>query len=102
MKFETTTTEKREIEIPVPSFYKDSQCSESINDMIGIIDESTIVRVWESEKRTAVENYDVNLNSNEIVRAFHNYKPITEEQFLTAYNRALNSMSLTPELAKEL
>jgi len=98
MKFTTTQTAKTEIEIPVPSFYKDHKCSESITDLIGILDEKTIVHIFETEKRTMVSNFDVSLDNGDIVNAFHNWKPITEEEFMYHYNRAVHSLSLTPEL----
>jgi hypothetical protein len=100
MKIETTQTNKQEIEIPVPSFYKDAGCSETINHMRGIIDNKTVADVWESPQRTNVSNGDTNLYSSEIVEAFLKWKPVTELEFMTAYNRALHSMSLTPELSE--
>jgi hypothetical protein len=100
IKVETTQSQKQTIEIPVPSFYKDMGCHQTINDMIGIIDKHTVVKVWESERRTAVENSDIEIKDSDLVIAFNSWKPITEEEFLTAYDRALKSMSLTPELSR--
>jgi hypothetical protein len=99
IKVETTQSQKQTIEIPVPSFYKDTSCTESINDMLGLIDKDTFVRVWESQRRTFVENSDIALSESNLVTAFNSWTPITEEEFLTAYDRALKSMSLTPELS---
>jgi hypothetical protein len=101
MKIETTKTEKQIIEIPVPSFYKDADCSETISDLMGILDEKTIVKVYESQRRTCVQNFDTSLDSNDIAQAYLNWKPITEDEFFIAYNRALHSLSLTPELSKQ-
>ena len=100
MKIETTKTEKQIIEIPVPSFYKDGNCSETISDLLGVLDEKTIVRVFESQRRTSVTNFDTSLDTGDIVDAYLKWTPITEDQFFTAYNRALHSLSLTPELSK--
>lgn len=101
MKLETTVTEKYEIEIPTPSFYKDNSCSKSINDMRGILDEKTYCQIWESEARTCVVNADVSMMKSEIVEAFKKWQPISEEEFIAAYDRALHFLSLTPELSKE-
>jgi len=100
MKIKTKQTSETIIELVIPAFYKDVQCSESINNMRAILDEKTAVDVWESEGRTCVSNGDVGLYSNNIVDAQLSWKPITEDEFMTAYNRALHSMSLTPELSK--
>lgn len=102
MKFETTQTEKKVIEIPVPSFFRDTICSDKITDMIGLIDSDTVVRVFESERRTSVQNYDSTISGDDLVHAFQKWQPVTEDEFLAVYNRALHSMSLTPELSKNL
>ena len=99
MKIETTQTTKQVIDIPVPSFYRDKNCHDSITDLIGILDENTVVKVWESDKRTALINGDLDSLESDIVRAFLNWEPITEEKFFYHHNRALHSLSLTPELS---
>jgi len=101
MKFSTTQTAKTEIEIPVPSFYKDKGLHESLIDLIGILDEKTIVKVFESDRRTMVSNWDISLDNGDVVLAHLNWHPITEEEFMYHYNRALHSLSLTPELIVE-
>ena len=98
MKFTTTQTAKTEIEIPIPSFYRDTLCSESITDLIGILDENTIIKVFESTRRTCVQNMDIYLGESDIVSAHIHWQPITEDVFLYHHSRALHSMSLTPEL----
>lgn len=102
MKIETTTTVKHEVELNVPSFWRDEKYLKyGINDVIGLLDEKTVCRVYESQLSIRVSNQDAKDCHSEIVKAFHEWQPITEEEFLQAYNRALHSMSLTPELSKE-
>ena len=98
MKFTTTQTAKTEIEIPVPSYYRDNLCSESTTDLIGILDEKTIIKVYESARRTCVQNMDIYLGESDIVYSSIHWQPITEELFLYHHSRALHSMSLTPTL----
>lgn len=102
MKFKTTQVKETELDIPIPSFYQDKRYLPKINEMIGILDENTICQVWESEHRTLVENSDKETGAtNEIVKAFLNWDKITEEEFLTAYDRAITSMLLTPQIIKD-
>ena len=98
MKIRTKQTRETDVEIPVPSFYKDGKCSESISDIIAILDQNTIIKVYESERRTCVQNMDLYLGESDIVYASLNWTPITEADFMLAHNSALHSMSLTPEL----
>lgn len=98
MKFTTTQTAKTEIEIPVPSFYKDGNCSESITDLIGILDENTIIKVYESTRRTCVQNMDLYLGESDIVYAHIHWTPIAKDVFLYHHSRALHSMLLMQEL----
>ena len=100
MKFETTEQVKKTIEVTVPSFYKTNKHS-IWNEYLGILNERTICTVYESERRTAVANYDSDLITNEVTNACQNWDKITELEFINAYQRALRSMSLTPELSKE-
>lgn len=102
MKIETTTTVKAEIELPIPSFWKDTYASATISDIVGFLDEKTVCRVWESERRTSVENSNLeDFTYPKISEIMEKWQSVSEEEFLQAYNRALHSMSLTPELSKE-
>jgi len=100
MKITTSLTQTREIEIPVPSFYKDT--STSILDVVGILDEKTVVRVWDNKsERIFIENGIPERMSNEISKAFNLWQMIPEEEFFTHYNNAMESLSLTPKLTEQ-
>jgi len=98
MKFRTTQTKETEIEIPIPSFWKDANCHESIRDYRAILDEKTYCHVWESERRTMIENSDIDLMDSNIIEAHLKWQPVPEDEFMYHYNRALHSLSLNPEL----
>jgi len=102
MKITTSLTQTREIEVPVPSFYKEPSSYEgsSIINVVGILDENTVVNVWHlPNKRISVENSIPESVSHVIAKAIH-WDKITEEEFFTHYNNAMESLSLTPKLTE--
>lgn len=102
MKFKTTQQKETELDIPIPSFYKEPDPHNlRIVQICALLDKFTFCSVWESDKRTCVENRIPDINNIELTNAFLNWERITEEEFLTIYDRAITSMSLTPQLIKE-
>lgn len=88
---------QREEEIKLPAFYKDN--STSITDIVGILDENTMVRVWEYHgSRLFIENQCVNGRDKEIAEIIEKFKPATEVDFFEAFDRVYESLSLTPKL----
>jgi len=102
MKITTSLTQTREIEVPVPSFYKEIIEGSSILNVLGILDEKTVVSVWVyPNNRTAIENSVPDIVSHVISRAITGgWEKITEEEFFTQYNNAMESLSLTPKLTE--
>ncbi len=101
MKLKTTVQKENEVDIKVPSFWKEpNPHGLSMNAMIAILNEKTICKISESEDLTQVANMELWLAKNDIINASLNWEEITEQEFLAMYERALTSMSLTPQLVK--
>lgn len=97
INLEATQVINRNFQIEIPSYYKNA-CS-SWTDYRAILDEKTYCEVSEGDWRTYVQNCDLMQNNkSQLSEAASSWERITEQEFLTAYNRALHSMSLTPEL----
>ena len=99
MKLKTKQTTETTIEIPVPSFYRSVRTH--ITEHLGIIDENNVLMVNESEWRTSAANTQPVICERDILEAVQEWETITEDEFMTAYRRALNSLSLTPELVQK-
>lgn len=97
MKLQISQFSKREIELPLPVFFKDN--SESIIDIVAVLDEDTMIRVWDYPgNRVFIENGNVKNYNDAIVKIYEKYQLATEEEFFTAFNRAYTQLSLTPRL----
>jgi hypothetical protein len=100
MKIRTTEKKETEIEIPVPSYYKREEYGAT--EFWAILNKRTICNVYESESRTHVTNTEMgnSVVQDNLTKAFLNWDKVEETEFLTHYERALTSMSLTPQLVK--
>ena len=97
LKVKTTHTTEREIEISLPAFYK--SCSGAITEFIGILDEDTMVRVWDyKDHRTFIENQTTEDKDFEIANYHVNYELATESEFFAAFDKAYGSLYLRPQL----
>lgn len=97
MKLQIIQFSQREIELPLPAFFKDN--STSITDIVAILDEDTMVMVWDYPgRRTVIENCEVKSCNDRIVKIYEKYQLATEDEFFAAFNRAYAQLSLTPKL----
>lgn len=97
MKLQISQFSQKEIELPLPAFFKDN--SASITDIVAILDEDTMVRVWDYPgNRVWIENGNAKNYNDAIVKVYEKYQLATEEEFFTAFNRAYAQLSLTPKL----
>lgn len=97
MKLQISQFTKREIELPLPAFFKDN--SAAITDIVAILNEDTMVRVWDYPgNRTWIENGSVKNYNDVIAKFYETYQLATEEEFFAAFNRAYSQLSLTPKL----
>ena len=95
MKLQVTTTEKKEIEVPVPSFW----ASEDKQACTAILDENTIVKASRGIHFSSIANGTKAICGGDIEFAILFQQPCTEETFFEVYNSILQSISLTPVLA---
>ena len=91
-KIETTQTEKREIEIEFPSFYKTNYGA-----VIGIISESDVYRCFTNDKYTSISSGTVEEMASS-VRDTIGAERIHEAEFMSFYNAARFATDLTPTL----
>jgi len=104
MKITTSLTQERKIEVPVPSFYKEVFThTTTIINVLGVLDEDTIVSIWHfPDNRVAVENSTLKSSFGSVARSITSgWENITEEEFFTHYNKAMESLSLTPKLTEK-
>lgn len=92
---EVESTEKKEVEIHCPSFMRNKDESK----YVGILDEKTVVTIHKNEGLTIVSNGELWLFKSDIREAHFNFYSCTEEEFLEAFDAAVQSMSLHPTLA---
>lgn len=96
MKIKTTKSEDVEIDVTLPFFRKNPNFIS--DNYIGVLDEKTMVYMFTNEASTNVAHRLVEDNKKEIVEAFTNWTPISEEEFLSIHAKLLKSLSLIPEL----
>lgn len=99
MKLKTTISEEREIDIELPFFRKDPTLS-SILKLFAVLDEKTVVTVFNGCGRTAVTVDDTSGSNRDLLEAYQTWLPISEDEFLTIHKTALKSLSLTPILCE--
>lgn len=93
MKLSIQTTEKKEIEIPVPSFYKKSDYY-----FRAVFSEDDYRQLFVLNGTIALcLDYPEN-NHQEIYEAFQSWDPISELDFITKMDEALAAFTLTPTL----
>jgi hypothetical protein len=96
MTIQITKTETKDIEVPVPSFWKWS--AGKLTDYTAIVDESTVISLWVSDDLCIVQSGTPETLRNAVVKAHENHLLCTETEFMEAYNKTLKSLSLQPEL----
>lgn len=92
---ETTRSEKRTIELPIPFFAR----SKNENDWIAVLDEKTVVNIYKGANLTIIKNSTPNYESNMLAEAYETWHSCTETEFLEKYDDVISSISLHPKLA---
>ena len=95
MKITKKETVERTVEITPPYFWRNPM-SDSMTEMIGLIDDKTVVTIFDTKNYTKVVNGSPAYS--EVETAFNKWNPITEEQFMQALNTAIEKLSLMPVL----
>lgn len=95
MTIELTKTYKETKNIPVPSFWKEPNMV-NIHSYIALLDEQTAVAVILMDDYSSIRNCSPSYLKDEIQKAYSSYDLCSEEQFLSAYDEALQGMTLKP------
>lgn len=95
MTIKTTVTNLVEVEVPVPFFAR------SVDEKyyIGLLDEKTVVRLTRIQNYTCIQNSDPDTFKTELADAWKNCTACTESEFISAYDNAIESISLHPKIA---
>lgn len=99
MKLKTKVTKETEVDIEIPFFRKDAESSGL--SYLAVIEETHVVTFYDNEQsgHTIVTTSPQWVKESDILHAYYNWKPVSEEEFLTAHENALKSLSLKPMLS---
>ena len=86
MLFKTTQTKETEIDIPVPSYWREISSNPTY---IAVINKEKVLDVYHTGEYSVVSKSTVHFKEDAIVRAYLNWIPITEEEFTMNLNIAL-------------
>ena len=96
-------TQEEELQIEVPSFWRNKATTENIWEYIAVLDENTACKLTMWDDYIVIKNCTTKyMDLADLGRKFHscNYQPVTEEEFLSIYSEALDGLSLTPKLVE--
>ena len=100
ISIQTQVSKTEQKDITIPSFFMNTKWMNmkcSVYELIGFLNESTVVKVWYRDNYTSIQN-----GTPEEMKAFTNdlfkddYQPIDEAKFLDLYTEALEGASLQP------
>lgn len=92
-------TVERTVEITPPLFWRNPM-SDSLTEMIALIDDKTVVTVFDSSNYTKVMNTAPSYS--EIETAYNRWIPVTENDFMQALSHAVSKLSIMPVLTEKL
>lgn len=95
MLFKTSLTQRHEIEIKPPIFWK----HETYAWFVGFLDEKTVCKVTIlSDGTVFVANGSPESLESSVLEANRDYNLTTEQEFLREYEDALSAISLSPKM----
>lgn len=96
LTLKANVTTEREIEIQIPFFRR----TKDEKEYIGLLDEKTVVRMYKGLFHTSVTNSQLDfMERTKLLEAAETWEHCGEQEFLDAYDAAIESMSLHPKLA---
>lgn len=93
LKTKITTTEEKQIEIPVPCFFRNKE--ETI--YIGLLDEKTVVEITRDSYESSIRNFNNDSWSAGLDRirdAYLKLSACSESEFLEAIDKTIGSMPI--------
>jgi hypothetical protein len=101
MKIKTyiTTTKEVEVDLEFPAFFKNPSC----NQYIAVFDESDILKVWDSEKFSSIDQgtLEADYLKKEVIAAFQTWNVITREEFEIVYHKVMKLFALPVHIPKD-
>ena len=96
MLLKTSTTKEIEIDVPIPSFFRQNGYHRAI------LSETDYRQIFDLAGRVSVSMDDINSlgNKRDIVESFEYWEKISEEEFYQKWQSVLASMSLSPVLVE--
>lgn len=95
MKVNTTIVSTKEVDVPIP-FFSRSKDSERY---VAVLDENTFIKIVKMNGYTCIQNTSVEISRNDISTAYSEFISCTEAEFMEAYDKTIESISLIPKLA---
>jgi hypothetical protein len=95
MTIQITKTETKDIEVPVPSFWKADLL---FTEYTAILNEHTAIHFQTSCDYTTLQHGEPGEMNEYLETAHRTFDLCTETEFMEAYNKTLKSLSLQPEL----
>jgi hypothetical protein len=92
MTIQITKTETKDIEVPVPSFWKGD------SSYTAVVDEQTAIHLFIGRDYLSIQHGTPEEMKGRIEMAHKCDHLCTETEFMEAYNKTLKSLSLQPEL----
>ena len=97
IKIKKTTEVETEVEIPVPSFFRNKEETW----YVGLLNEKTVVEIRCDNFETTVRNYNNEMwkaGVSAVEFAYNNFHGCTETEFMNKFEEVLGSLSLRPEI----
>lgn len=93
LQIKSSVIQEKIVEIPVPFFAK----AKDGYNFIGLVDEKTIIRVYQGLSYTSIVNSNPdNFENGKLIEAFESWELMTEGEFFDKYDQVIQSISLTP------
>lgn len=95
MKITLSKTITQEVNVPVPSFWKSP--TTAFSEYVALLDDNTAAQIILLTDCSIIKNGTPEKMASEISHAHLNFNLCTEGEFLSAYDEALQGMSLEPK-----
>lgn len=94
MILKTKQTTEHEVEISIPFFRKHTE--HGTTEYISMMSEGYVHSVSESQQTIFASVQPLWIKEVDIIKAYNEWEPVTEKEFLEEYKRVLSSLSLEP------
>ena len=100
MKIKTNFTEEREIEIELPLFRKEKRTYDTAgHNYFAVLPDETTIDIYISDDLIIVRHWTAEKSASDIAKRKDTWDEVSEEEFLSAHQGVLASLSLVPQLS---